>query len=126
MKTILPKLLAIPYHYFLLKSLLTTSLAVLLQFLFQNYLSILISPSKCLRNVHLPCKCIVMSSLNINFRVDSGIIKQCTHPHPPKIFTHSPPTTQNNIRPTQNNAPLTPTHPYLTKIMVLTPPTHPK
>ena len=42
MKRILPKLLGIPYQYFLLKSLLTTSLAVLLQLLFQNYLSILI------------------------------------------------------------------------------------
>ena len=48
-----------------------------------------------------------------------GIIKECTHPHPPKIMPHPPP-------PTQNNSPLTPTHPYLIKIMVLTPPTHPK
>ena len=68
----LPKLLAIPYQYFLLKSLLTTSLAVLLQLLFQNYLSILIAPSKCLRNVHLLCKCNIMFSSNISVRFDSS------------------------------------------------------
>ena len=56
----------------LLKSLLTTSLAVFLQLLFWNYLSILIAPSKCFRNVHWPCKCNVISSSNINVRSDSS------------------------------------------------------
>ena len=69
---ILPKLLAIPYQYFLLKSLLTTSLPVVLQLLFQNYLSVTIAPSKCLRNVHLLCKCNVMPSSKINVRFDSS------------------------------------------------------
>ena len=72
MKRIFPKLLAIPYQFFLLKFLLTTSFNVLLQLLFQNYLSILIAPSKSFRNVHLLCKCSVMSSSNINVWFDSS------------------------------------------------------
>ena len=40
--------------------------------LFQNYLTILITPSKCLKNVHLLCKCNVMSSSNIKVRFDSS------------------------------------------------------
>ena len=66
------QLLAIPCQYSLLKSLLTTSLAVFLQLLFWNYLSILIAPSKCFRNVHWPCKCNVISSSNINVQSDSS------------------------------------------------------
>ena len=66
------KAIAIPYQYFLVKCLLTTSLVVFLQLLFQNYLSIFIAPSKCLKNVHLLCKYNVMSSSNINVRFDSS------------------------------------------------------
>ena len=40
--------LAIPYKYFLLKSLLKTVLALLLQLLFKNYISVLIALSNCL------------------------------------------------------------------------------
>ena len=46
-----------------------------------------------------------------------GIIKQCTHPHPPKVMPHTPPPAQNNAPPTkkqhtvtQNNPSLTTTH----------------
>ena len=45
---------------------------MLLQLLFQNYLFILIATSKCLRNVHLLCKCNVMSSSNIAVRLHSS------------------------------------------------------
>ena len=37
-----------------------------------------------------------------NFKtvLESSIIKQLTHPHPPKIFCHPPLHTQNNALPT--------------------------
>ena len=43
---------------------------------------------------------IVLAYLLIYSIIDNllytGMIKQCTHPHPPKIIPYTPPPTQNN------------------------------